>query len=153
MSQSLSDTDFKPVDQPKRQGKANYIDVNGVGREFFSTYRIPILYGRGFGTTDTATSPRVAVINEATVRRFYPGENPVGRSFRDGDSGADSQTYEIVGVSGDAKYGDLRDAPEGTFYKLYDQEKEEPQLTYAVKTRGTARRASRIDPIQALRHE
>jgi len=137
LANTMDDVDFLPVDQPKRHGTEMYVDTNTVGREFFSTYGIPILYGRGFGSTDTKNSPRVAVINAATARKFYPGENPVGRSFRDGDS-PESQTYRIIGVSADAKYDQLRDAPPTTFYKLYEQEKEEPQMTYVVKTKGTA---------------
>jgi len=137
LANTMDDVDFLPVDQPKRHGTEMYVDTNTVGREFFSTYGIPILYGRGFGSTDTKNSPRVAVINAATARKFYPGENPVGRSFRDGDS-LENQTYQIIGVSADAKYDELREAPPATFYKLYRQEKEEPQMTYVVKTRGSA---------------
>jgi len=137
LANSMSNTDFFPTDQPKPQGKAAYSDVNGVGRTFFTTYRIPIREGRGFTSTDTATSPRVAVINETLARRFYGDRNPVGRSFSNG-TGPDDHTYQIVGVAADAKYDQLRDAPPATFYPMYAQQNEEQEMTYAVKVRAGA---------------
>jgi predicted permease len=137
LSQVMNSFGLVFADRPTPTGDGPMAWVNGVGREFFSTYKIPILYGRGFAATDTATSPRVAVINQTMAKKYYAGVNPVGRSFADGD-GPNSQTYQIVGVAGDAKYAALRDAPPTTFYKLYEQEKEEPQMTYVVKTKGSA---------------
>src|SRR5438309_10232700 len=52
---------------------------DSVGPDYFSVVGIPILSGRGIGAQDTATSTRVAVVNEAFVKRFFHGENPVGR--------------------------------------------------------------------------
>jgi predicted permease len=130
LANSMSNTDFLPTDQPELPEGANVAYVNEVGRTFFQTYRIPILYGRGFGATDTATSPAVAVVNEAIVKRFYPNQNPIGRTFK----GDNDKVYQIVGVSRDSKYTDLRETIDPTFYILYNQSSRDSEMTYAVKT-------------------
>jgi predicted permease len=131
LANHISDTDFIPTDQPKRSREEDRTaDVNEVGREFFQTYKIPILYGRGFDSTDTSTSPAVAVINQAIAKRFYPNSNPVGKTFK----GDRDKVYRIVGVSRNIKYSDLRDEFDPTFYILYNQSVEDAVMTYAVKT-------------------
>jgi predicted permease len=132
LANSIHDTRFQPTDQPKRTGD-NEVNENNVGERFFETYRIPILYGRSFGSTDTAASPPVAVINEATARKFYAGINPVGKTFTP-DEDVPPAIRQIIGVAADAKYDNLRDEPPPTFYKLYRQSKKQPLLTYVVKT-------------------
>ena len=135
LAHNRSDTDFQPTDQPTRKGDDVDQDMNGVGQTFFETYRIPILYGRAFDSTDTANSPLVAVINQSLAHSVYPGIDPVGKTFfsqirRD----RARSIYKIIGVSADAKYDALQDDPPPTFYTLYHQQKEEQFLTYTIKT-------------------
>lgn len=70
---------------------------------FFDAVGAKIVMGRPITDQDTATTRKVAVINEAFARRFFKGQNPVGQHF-----GIDrirySKTYEIVGVSNDMRY-------------------------------------------------
>jgi predicted permease len=65
--------------------------------------KIPLLDGREFSTSDTATTPPIAIINEAAARRFWPGQNPVGRRVIVGRA-PDESVREIVGVVKDSKY-------------------------------------------------
>lgn len=130
VADGLSDTDFIPTDQPERPEGKSYAMVNDVGRDFFSTFRIPILYGRGFASTDTATSQRVAVINQTLAKRYYGTANPIGKTFK---SDYDI-VYEVIGISRDAKYNDLRKDFDPTFYKLYNQSHDDDVMTYAVKS-------------------
>jgi predicted permease len=135
LAHNVSNTSFQPSGQPKPTGDNQYRDVNGVGRSFFQTFRIPILYGRAFGPTDTATSPLVAVINQSLAHSAYPGIDPVGKTFiSDRHQGDRDAIYQIIGVSADAKYDRLQGDPPPTFYTLYQQAKEEQFITYAVKT-------------------
>ena len=61
---------------------------NRVGPGYFKTMGTTLLSGRDFDDRDTATSPKVAIVNEAFVREIFGGQNPVGRSYRvDGDAG------------------------------------------------------------------
>lgn len=131
LANSMSDTDFIPTGQHPREGTASYTDVNDVSREFFRTYGIPILYGRTFSSTDTATSFPVAVINQAIVKRFYGSENPLGKTFK----GDNDRVYRIIGISADAKYDHLRDDAPATFYTLYNQSADDAVMNYAVKSR------------------
>ncbi len=57
-------------------------DENTVGIDFFPTLGIPIVAGRGFGPQDTATSPKVGIINQSLARKRFPNTNPIGRQFK-----------------------------------------------------------------------
>jgi macrolide transport system ATP-binding/permease protein len=78
-------------------------DFNQIGPDYFRTMKIPLLDGREFSTSDTATAPPVAIINETAARRFWPGQNPVGRRVIVGRA-PDESVREIVGVVKDSKY-------------------------------------------------
>jgi putative ABC transport system permease protein len=75
-----------------------------VHPEFFRTMGIPLVQGRGFETGDGADAVPVVVVNEAFVRRFLPGEDPIGRRFTRGDpENPDAVWTTIVGVAADAR--------------------------------------------------
>jgi putative ABC transport system permease protein len=83
---------------------------NRVGGDFFKTLGTPILAGRQFDDRDSATSPRVAIVNEQFARTLTAGENPVGRRFWIEMTPNEPETsYEIVGLVRDAKYQSLRE--------------------------------------------
>jgi len=69
-----------------------------VGPDFFSTMGIPIVLGRGIQRTDTAASPKVAVIDETFSRKYFPEENPLGHRFSLSPKYEPANSYEIVGV-------------------------------------------------------
>jgi putative ABC transport system permease protein len=86
-------------------------DFNWISRGYFKTLEIPLLAGRDFDDRDTPTSPMVAIVNEAFVRRLGLGANPVGRSFRIEATPTHPETlFEIVGLVKDTKYWGLREA-------------------------------------------
>lgn len=70
---------------------------------YFGVIGNPIISGRGISEQDTATSPHVAVINEAFARRFFKNEDPIGKHFGHMEMGA-SRQYEVVGIAKDARY-------------------------------------------------
>jgi putative ABC transport system permease protein len=83
-----------------------------ISSGYFATLSMPLLSGRDIAPADTATSPRVAVVNETFARRFTPGHSPVGKRFwREATPTSPELDYEIVGVVRDAKYGRLREEP------------------------------------------
>ena len=92
-----------------------------VAPRYFETLRIPLLAGRDF-TLHDAAGPRVAIVNQAMARRYFPGLDPIGkyvridRSPRSGGWFGSDQPYRIVGLAGDAKAEELRDAPYPTMY-------------------------------------
>ncbi|MGD0367308.1 MAG: ABC transporter permease [Acidobacteriaceae bacterium] len=137
LSHSYESDDFKPVGQKEEPGKDS-ADNAAVGDRYFATFRIPILAGRGFAPTDTETSPKVAVVNQALAKQFFPNENPIGKSFETSDPKNDKLIYQIVGVCADTRYGSLREDPPPVFYLDYRQSPGiDWGMTFAVKTRTT----------------
>jgi predicted permease len=80
-----------------------------VSPDYFRTMGIPLLAGRGIREVDTATSPRIVVVNQTFIRQFVGGNNPLGRTLRTSPEPQYPETvYEIVGVIPDTKYNDIR---------------------------------------------
>ncbi len=86
----------------------------GVSPGWFETMRIPLLGGRGFNAGETA--PDVAVVNQSFAKRYFNGENPVGRTFQRSREGSAPAVVTIVGWVGDAKYRNLREPIRPTVY-------------------------------------
>jgi predicted permease len=104
-------------------GETMVIDHVRVGPNWAETFGLPILVGRSIEERDGAGAPRVAVVNEAFVAAFFPGENPVGRRFGFGDDPESSGDFEIVGVVGDARFREPREAaPRMAFLALFQDE-------------------------------
>jgi predicted permease len=81
--------------------------------------RIPLLRGRDFEHADTLTEkPAVVVVNSAFVKRFLPGQDPLGKLLSWGFGSKDGG-MEIVGLAADAKYSSLREPPPPTVYVPY----------------------------------
>jgi putative ABC transport system permease protein len=77
------------------------------------TWRIPVLAGREFNDTDTASSPRVAVLSAELARVLFGKVNPVGLRFRENDGDGEGHDYavEVVGVVGDIQLRRPSDGP------------------------------------------
>jgi predicted permease len=97
----------------------NSINRLVISPNFFDVMGIPVVAGRGFTERDTATSPKVVVINEAAGRKYFPGENPLGHHF--GSNPETVADLEVVGVLRDAKYNSVRDEAPPTMYQPYLQ--------------------------------
>src|SRR5436190_4248684 len=102
-----------------RQGENNGINRLVVSPNFFEVMGIPVVLGRAFTDRDNADAPKVVVINEAAVRKYFPNQNPLGRRF--GSSVETTGQLEIVGVLHDVKYDSVRDATPPTMYVPYPQ--------------------------------
>jgi predicted permease len=109
-----------------------------VGPDYFGAVGIPILAGRGIEAQDTASSTRVAVVNEAMVKRFFPGQNPIGRQFRIDDQDLLDKPMTIVGISRDAKdHGSgMREGVKPRFYTAFQQVPEPQQIVLEVQVGG-----------------
>jgi predicted permease len=94
------------------------IDVNLVSPGYFRTLGIPLLSGRGFEASDRSDAPRVAVVNETWVDRFWPGQEPVGRTIR---FGPDEDPVPVVGVVAEGRYRSLDEEPRPYIYLPLDQ--------------------------------
>jgi predicted permease len=101
-------------DRPSGGGVAfGYVVSDG----WFAAMGIGLLSGRDFGSMDTPGSQRVAMINHAFARQFFPQENPLGRRFR----AADDKEYQIVGVCRDHVARHLREGSPAVMYFCHQQ--------------------------------
>ncbi|HEY0777214.1 MAG TPA: ABC transporter permease [Gemmatirosa sp.] len=93
---------------PQPSGRGTPVRFGEVDAGYFEVLRTPVVAGRGFTAADDERAPRVAVINQAFARRFWPTGAPngaVGRTFHRG-----SEVVTVVGVARDAKYAKLGEA-------------------------------------------
>jgi predicted permease len=89
------------AEKSKQQPTCGYFAVSAG---YFAATQIPLLQGREFTAPDNADAAPVAIVNEAFARRYFPGENPIGRHIRIGSSRrADTKWSEIIGIAGDVK--------------------------------------------------
>jgi predicted permease len=111
---------------------------DSVGPDYFGVVGIPIVMGRGVGPQDTATSTRVAVVNEAMVKYFFHGQNPLGRQFQIDDPDQKAKPFTVIGVSQDAKdHGSLlREATPPRFYRAFQQNSDPVQIMLEVAASG-----------------
>jgi hypothetical protein len=92
-----------------------------VSPRYFETLGIPLLAGRDFDFRDVGR-PRVAIVNRTMARRYFPSVGPIGRHVsidpdpKNGGWFGTDQPYEIVGLVGDAKTFELREAPYPLIY-------------------------------------
>lgn len=99
----------RPLTPPSNSAQENF-----VSPEFFSTVGMRLLRGRAFTEQDRDGSPRVAIVSEATARRFFGTTDVVGSRFGFGTP----PEFEIVGVVSDGRVNNLRQVPRLVFYPL-----------------------------------
>jgi predicted permease len=108
-----------------------------VGPDFFSTMQIPIVLGRAIDGRDTAGSRMAAVVNRTFAERWFGKASPIGQHITTAGY-CEKCTIEIVGVCGDARYGDLKGEWEPTVFFPYTQAAVGPvqQMVYELRTAG-----------------
>jgi putative ABC transport system permease protein len=93
---------------------------NQVSPEYFQALGIPLLRGRSFTVADSADAPKVVLLNETFRRRFFPGEDPIGKRLNFG-SDKNPDWNQIVGVVGDVKYNGVADDVQPALYLAAQQ--------------------------------
>ncbi|MET0397871.1 MAG: ABC transporter permease [Longimicrobiaceae bacterium] len=110
----------------RRESNTNYMEVDAG---YFRALRIPLLAGRGFTANDREGAPPVVVVNQTLARRWWPGENPVGKRLRVFD-----EEHEVVGLARDGKYQELgEDAVSYVYLPMAQQDVD--RLTLFVRSR------------------
>jgi predicted permease len=118
-------------------GRGNYVWLDGgdtdnrvpssfnrVGLDYFKTLQVPLVAGRQFNSSDTSTSPKVAIINESLARKL-PDPRVVGRRLVVERTPSEPETkYEIVGIARDAKFEELRETDTPVVYLVSSQDPE-----------------------------
>ena len=105
-----------------------------IRENYFSTMEIPLLSGRAFTAQDAEPAPRVAIVNQAFCRNFFPGEEVLGKHVSDPE---DKHEFEIVGVVADSKYSSQRESIEPLLYTNWRQEPERiGGMSFALRVQG-----------------
>jgi len=109
--------------RPVAPGDEPDAPVSFVTPGFFSTMRIPSLSGREFMATDDSKAPAVVIVNQAFARKYFPGENPIGKRIKPGlsDDVTKEQMREIVGVVGDVKRRGITTEAPAQYYLPFKQ--------------------------------
>jgi len=108
---------------PKGPNDSNIL-YHVVAPRFFETWKIPLLLGRDIQWTDRDDSPKVVIVNESFVRKFFPDSNPIGRMIRvfNANSNRPPDTT-IIGVAADSKYHHMKEeSTEPTLYLPFRQQ-------------------------------
>ncbi|MBZ5505888.1 MAG: ABC transporter permease [Acidobacteriia bacterium] len=121
-------------DHPVADNQAKpFSNYNIASPGFFSTVGTPVLRGREFLESDTADSVPVTIINSAMAKKYWPGEDPLGRQLGLGSLRFPAMT--IVGIVGDVKQISLREDPGPEMYVPYTQKPYPSMLTMHVVLR------------------
>jgi putative ABC transport system permease protein len=106
---------------------------NTVDENFFDAVNIGILRGRGFRASDSASAPRVAVVNEVLAKHYWPNKDPIGKRMR--LDRRDGPWVEIVGVAKSTKYLWIAEGPTDFLYVPFAQRPRQ-QMTLLALSAG-----------------
>jgi predicted permease len=113
-----------------RQDESMSVDDVLVGPDYPETLGIPLLLGREISLRDAEGSARVAMVNEAFVRHFFPAANPIGHRFGYGD-----QSYEIVGVLKNVHFNDAKTKVREMIFLALLQDQTQTAMTAELELR------------------
>jgi putative ABC transport system permease protein len=111
-----------------------------VSPGYFATLEIPIIAGRDFNDRDTATSPKVAIVNQTFAKKLLQGANPIGQVFRVwNDPGKPPRYYQVAGLVKDSVYNDMHEPVVPVMYFPHAQLEAPfsfPGATFLIRSRG-----------------
>lgn len=122
MSGHTSTTDVAIQGYTPRPGENMEVNENQVAPHYFETLGIPVLLGRPIGPQDTPTSPKVIVVNQAFVKRYLHGQNPIGRHVWIGSRSSTTPPQEIIGLVADARVHNQDQKPQPFAYMPLSQD-------------------------------
>jgi predicted permease len=131
------DTDWVRFVGKRYNGIHNEVNDRQVSSGFFTALHARLREGRYFSDAEGATKPKVVVINEAFAKKYFPGEDPVGRKFGDTELTPKS-IREIVGVVADFKDAGLDQDQWPAEYEAFNQDSD-TYFTLMVRTRRDER--------------
>jgi putative ABC transport system permease protein len=110
---------------------------NEVSDRFSETLGTDLIAGRDFNSRDTPESPKVAIVNQTMAKRYFGGQNPIGKRYRAEEGNKLTDFVEIIGVVKDAKYGTLREEILPTAY-VAESQKAKRNLFATFEVRAAA---------------
>jgi macrolide transport system ATP-binding/permease protein len=129
-------------------GEGHELGNRQVSAGYFSALQAQLINGRYFSEDDNATAPRVVIVNQTMVRRYFPGENPIGKQiFFHGQA---EHTMQIVGVIADIREGALDEKAIPFMYTPFDQD---PYRGFGIVVRTSLEAASIVPSLIATVHK
>jgi predicted permease len=125
-------------------GQRPLAEWNMITPGFFRTHGVPLFSGRDFTWADDAHATKVVIVNQTLARRFWPGENPLGKHITFMRL---QVPFEVVGVASDTRSGNLEDAPPMAMYSSYAQWTW-PRVSIAIRTVGNPMAIAKLLPAQ-----
>jgi predicted permease len=110
------------------------VRVNFVGSAFLRTLGIPLRLGRDIQDSDTASSPKVAIVNQTFIDRYLPGADPLGHHIA--AVGDPKVEYAIVGVASNSRYTEVRETDRPMGYLPFAQSQGVLEMQYELHTTG-----------------
>jgi putative ABC transport system permease protein len=111
------------------------VGVHWISPDWPRTVRVPLLRGRLFNAADRLGGQKVVLVSETAARRFWPGQEAVGRPVSVGQGGFYKDTAYVVGVVGDVRYGTIDSLPKPDVYLSYYQSPRGRMMLY-LRTAG-----------------
>jgi len=106
--------------------------ANAVTPRYFEVMGIAVVGGRPFAESDHESAPRVVIVNQTFARQFFGESLPIGKHV--GLGAPAKQMMEVVGIVGDAKYVDLREAQRPMLYVPFTQYRQQSLRELEVRT-------------------
>jgi len=97
---------------PISNAESDTVYYQEIGPNYFRTMGMPILHGRDFSTRDSLKFPLVVLVSESFARRYWPGQDPIGKRLKYGTQDSPYPWAEVIGVAGNVKYNSLRQDPQ-----------------------------------------
>lgn len=110
-------------------------EYHSISPGYFRALRIPLLAGREFDEHDDARAPQVVVVSESFARKYWSGEDPLGKRMKMNDRASDSPWLTVVGVAGDVRHAGLAAESLPIYYRSYFQMNEET-MTLVARASG-----------------
>lgn len=130
--QCLCDTDWIRIVGKPFNGEHNEVEERDVSPAYMSTLKARLIRGRYFTEDEDSSKPQVILINEALARKYFPGEDPIGKKIADGGLTPNSMR-EVVGVVADIREGALDEKMwPAEYYSIYQQA--DPGFVVMVRT-------------------
>jgi putative ABC transport system permease protein len=140
LSGSNSDSSFVIEGRiPRDAGEIPDEELRIITPDYFRALGVPLIRGRFFAETDEEKAPQVAIINQALARKYFQGEDPLGKRITfDDPRSNDAAWVTIIGVVGDVKHRGLNVQPKPEYY-LPNLQRPQRSMILAVRTSADPR--------------
>ena len=125
------DTDWIRIVGKPFHGEHNEVNERSVSADYLTTLKVRLVRGRLFRDDEDASKPNVILINQMLARKYFPGEDPIGKKVGNGDL-APKSIREIIGVVADLREGTL---DSDIWPAEYEDINQDPQNNFAVAVR------------------